>query len=262
MKNIIVLFAFVSMFIAGCSEPTTEQEYSNQIVVSGYLIANHPIDSIVVERTVRIDETYSPSNAAIRNAIVVVTANGISDTLSEISPGKYSSPQIIFPKTKYSLYIRVPDGRIVRGETTVPDTFHIEQRPPTQVTYATTTPMITWSASNLNSDYILSVTSLDTSEHKPIPLESIFADSIERARRTDFTFGFEEIRHSEIPWFAFHYYGLNAISVLAIDKNYYQFFQQLFSPPTDIKEYKYNLQGGIGVFGSAAMDSVHIVVLR
>ena len=106
------------------------------------------------------------------------------------------------------------------------------------------------------SDYVLSVTSLDTSEHSPIPMDGPFGDSGERERRTGFTFGFEDIRRSEIPWFAFHYYGLNAISVLAIDKNYYQFLQQIFSPPADIKEYKYNLKGGIGVFGSAAMDAV------
>ena len=265
MKIIFIFSVFIfSLFISGCSEPTTENEYRNEIVVTGYLIAGKPIDSIVVSKTLPIDVRYSATAAAIKNALVVVSSNGINDTLNPVNgkAGHYFSPQIIKPKQKYSLFVRVPDGREIRGTTIVPDTFHIEQRPPSEMTYGHGIPYMTWTESALHHDYVMSITSLDMNETTHIGSDTPYADSIELSERTSFTFGFEEIHQSQIPWFAFHFFGRNAIKVFAVDKNYYEFFRQIFSQSTDIKEFKYNLQGGIGIFGSAAVDSIHLVVKR
>jgi hypothetical protein len=266
MKQIFIFstLIFFPFFIFGCSEPSTENEYRNEIVVTGYLIAGKPIDSIVVSRTMPIDQQYTSAAAAITNAIVVITTNGIHDTLRTITgkPGHYFSPQIIQPKQKYSLFVKVPDGREIRGTTIVPDTFHIVQRPPAEMTYGQGIPFMSWTESALHHDYIMSITSLDLTETTPIGSDTPFADSVELSERTSFTFGFEDIQESQIPWFAFHFYGRNALKIFAVDKNYYEFFRQIFSQSTDIKEFKYNLQGGIGIFGSAAEDSIHLVVKR
>ena len=257
---------FAAMAISGCSEPSYPSEYSNQVVVQGYLMAYQPIDSIVVRRTGRIDEYITGSSLAIRGARVIVSGNGIADTLKEMTgfPGYYTSvrtPQnIIQAKTTYTLYVRVPDGRIVTAQTTVPDTFHIidKDKFPRVIHYRKGLYSIDWTSSNTYSDYITSVTSVDLSVENPIP--NNFGDNETKPNRTSYGFNYVEKTHAEIPWFTFNYYGETALSVVAVDENYYSFIRQLEGGSTDIREIKYNVNGGLGVFGSGALDSLHVVL--
>ena len=273
-------FIFVSLItligINGCSEPTYPSEYSYQIVVQGYLMANQPIDSIIVRRTARLEEYVSESILAINGATVVIAGNGIVDTLKAMlgNPGLYTSmriPQnIIKPKETYTLFVRTPDERIVTGTTTVPDTFHIigkEAFP--RVFHYRKGPnddpkklyTINWTSSNTFSDYITSVTSLDSLADQ-IPRDFGNDDDDERKpERTSYGFNYIDITHAEIPWFTFNYYGTHMLAILAIDKNYYDFIRQLGGGGTDLKEIRYNVTGGLGVFGSAAMDSLTVTLL-
>lgn len=276
MKSCIVVSLITLIGINGCSEPTYPSEYSNQIVVQGYLMANQPIDSIIVRRTARLEEYVSESSLAINGATVVITGNDIVDTLKAMpgNPGFYTSmriPQnIIKPKQTYTLFVRTPDDRTVTATTTVPDTFHIigkEAFP--QVLHYRKGPIdnptklytIDWTSSNTFSDYITSVTSLDSLADQ-IPRDFGNNDNNERKpERTSYGFNYIDMTHAEIPWFTFNYYGQHMLAILAIDKNYYDFIRQRNGGGTDIKEIRYNVTGGLGVFGSAAMDSLHVLML-
>jgi len=269
MKYIVFAVFIISMGMSGCSEPTYPTDYSNQVVVQGYLTANQPIDSIIVRRTARIDEYVLGSALSIQEAIVVVTGNGISDTLKEMRGfhGYYTSVRnpknIIKPRQTYDLFVQVPDGRTVTASTTVPDTFHIigkESFPPI-FHYQKGLFTIDWTSSNTYSDYITSVTSVDLSILDPIPSDFGNNDNGNKPSRTSYGFNYIDKTHTEIPWFAFHYYGETALIVKAIDKNYYDFIRQLEGGGTDLREMKYNVQGGLGVFGSASVDSLHILLL-
>jgi hypothetical protein len=232
-------------------------------------MANQPIDSIIVRRTARLDEYVSGPALSIRGAIVVVTGNGIADTLKEMQgfPGYYTSVRnprnIIKPRQAYDLFVQTPDGRTVTASTTVPDTFHIigKENFPRILHYRQGLYMIDWTSSNNYSDYITSVTSLDLSNLDPIPSDFGNRDNENKPSRTSYGFNYIDNTHTEIPWFTFNYYGENALSIEAIDKNYYDFIRQLNGGGTDIKEMKYNVNGGLGVFGSAALDSLHILLL-
>lgn len=272
-------FIFVSLItligINGCSEPTYPSEYSNQIVVQGYLMANQPIDSIIIRRTARLEEYVSESSLAINGATVVITGNGVVDTLNAMpgNPGLYTStriPQnIIKPKQTYTLFVRTPDDRTVTATTTVPDTFHIigKEAFPRVLRYRkgpddnpTKLYSIDWTSSNTFSDYITSVTSLDSLAGQ-IPQDFGNNDNNERKpERTSYGFNYIDITHAEIPWFTFNYYGQHMLAILAIDKNYYDFIRQRNGGGTDIKEIRYNVTGGLGVFGSAAMDSLIVTL--
>ena len=270
LHSIIAALLFAALLIAiainGCSEPSYPSEYSNQVVVQGYLMAYQPIDSIVVRRTGRIDEYITSAGLAIKGATVIVSGNGIADTLKEMAgfPGYYTSVRtprnIIQAKATYSLYVRVPDGRTVTAQTTVPDTFHIidKDRFPRVIHYRNGLYSIDWTSSNTYSDYITSVTSVDLSVQNPIP--SNFGDNETKPNRTSYGFNYIEKTHAEIPWFTFNYYGETALSVIAVDENYYSFIRQLEGGGTDIKEIKYNVNGGLGVFGSGALDSLHVTL--
>lgn len=272
-------FIFVSLItlvgINGCSEPTYPSEYSNQIVVQGYLMANQAIDSIIVRRTARLEEYVSESSLAINGATVVITGNGIIDTLKAMpgNTGFYTSmrnPQnIIKPKQTYTLFVRTLDDRIVTATTTVPDTFHIigKEAFPRMLHYRkgpNDDPRklytIDWTSSNSFSDYITSVTSLDSIVDQ-IPRDFGNNENNERKpERTSYGFNYIDITHAEIPWFTFNYYGQHMLAILAIDKNYYDFIRQRSGGGTDIREIRYNVTGGLGVFGSAAMDSLIVTL--
>jgi Domain of unknown function (DUF4249) len=270
MKHLIFIAFIIAACLNGCSEPTYPTAYSNQVVVQGYLMANQPIDSIVVRRTARLEEYVSGSALSIQNATVIVTGNGIADTLKEMQgfPGYYTSVRnprnIIKPRQTYDLFVQTPDGRTVTASTTVPDTFHIigKENFPRILHYRQGLFMIDWTSSNSYSDYITSVTSVDLSILDPIP--SDFGnrdDNGNKPSRTSYGFNYIDNTHTEIPWFTFKYYGENALAIEAIDKNYYDFIRQLNGGGTDIREMKYNVNGGLGVFGSAALDSLHILLL-
>ena len=261
---LVIILAAVTL--SGCSEPSYPSEYSNQVVVQGYLMAYQPIDSIVIRRTAQIDEYATGQRLAMRGALVVISGNGIVDTLKEKLgyPGYYTSVRIprniIQPKTTYSLYVKVSDGRSVTAQTTVPDTFHIidKDKFPRVLHYRKGLYSIDWTSSNTYSDYITSVTSVDLSVENPIP--NNFGDNERKPDRTSYGFNYIEKTHAEIPWFTFNYYGETALSVTAVDENYYAFIRQLEGGGTDIRELHYNVNGGLGVFGSGALDSLHIVL--
>lgn len=276
IKYFISLSLIALLGLNSCSEPTYPSEYSNQVVVQGYLMANQPIDSIIVRRTARLEEYVSEANLAINGAIVIITSNeinGIVDTLKAMpgNPGFYTStrnPQnIIKPKQTYTLFVRTPDGRTVTATTTVPDTFHIiaKETFPRVIYYRkgpdtdpTKPYIIDWTSSSMHSDYITSVTSLDSLADQ-IPRD-FGNNNEEKPNRTSYGFNYIDKTHTEIPWFTFHYYGKHMLAILAIDNNYYNFIRQANSGGTDIREIKYDVIGGLGVFGSAAMDSLTVAL--
>lgn len=270
MKLTIFILGAILVCLNGCSEPTYPGSYSNQVVVQGYLMANQPIDSIIVRRTARLEEYVSSTALALSGSLVVVTGNGVADTLREMTgyAGYYTSlrvPQnIIKPKQTYALYVRTQDGRVVTATTTVPDTFRIigKENFPRALRYRQGLYTISWTPSATSSDYITAITSVDLSIIEPIPRDFGNRDTSEnKPERTSYGFNFVESTHTEIPWFAFNYYGENALIVEAIDKNYYDFVRQINGGGTDIREIRYSVSGGIGVFGSAALDSLHVILL-
>jgi hypothetical protein len=270
MKYIVFISLLILMGFSGCSEPTYPSSYSDQIVVQGYLVANQAIDSIIVRRTARLEEYVSGSNLAIIGATVVISGNGIIDTLIGMpaNAGYYTSVRvprnIIKPKETYALFVQTPDGRTVTSVTTIPDTFHIigKETFPRTLHYRQGIYAIDWTSSNTYSDYITAVTSVDTSIIDPIPSDfGNREDNTNKPDRTSYGFNYIDKTHTEIPWFTFNYYGETALTIEAIDKNYYDFIRQVNVGGTDIREVKYNVNGGLGVFGSAAMDSLHVLLL-
>jgi hypothetical protein len=260
------IFILLIIALAGCKEPTSPNEYRDELIVCGFLITGQLIDSITVQRTARIDEFYSLEAVAISNALVIVSGNGIADTLRHdpAMPGRYYSMNTnnrIEPAKTYTLTVAAPGYPTTTGSTTVPDFIQITNRAdiPRQLIYLDGSLRLEWSANNHYADYLFSVTSLD-SPAVEIDRFNPPADTTKPPEKTTFQFGLYGMDHSVIPWFAFNYYGRNSIAISAIDNNYYDYIRQVIFEGTDIRDIRFNLQGGIGVFGSAAVDTIHVVV--
>jgi hypothetical protein len=268
MRILYTILILSIITLEGCKEPTSPNEYRNELVVFGFLITGQTIDSITVQRTARIDEFYTPEAVAISNAHVVVSGNGIFDTLHHdpATPGRYYSVNTknrIEPAKTYTLTIVAPGFPTITGSTTVPDFIRITNRAniPRQLTYLSESLRLEWNANNHYADYLFSVTSLDSPVIK-IDRNNPHADTTKLPEKTTFQFGLYEMDHTVVPWFAFNYYGENSIAISAIDSNYYDFIRRVVVQGTDIRDIQFNLQGGIGVFGSAAIDTIHVRLVQ
>ncbi len=267
----ILWFAITYLIImVGCKEPTSPNEYRNELVVCGFLITHDYIHTITVRRTARIDEFYTPEAVAITNALVIVAGNDIIDTLvhDPRAPGTYKSSTlslrwVVKPATTYTLTVIAPGYPVVTGVTTVPDAIQLTNRAdiPRQLTYLDGSLRLEWNANNHYADFLFSVTSLDSPAVK-IDRNNPHADTTRLPEKSTFQFGLYGMDHTVVPWFAFNYYGRNSIAISAIDSNYYDFIRQTIVEGTDIPDIRFNLQGGLGVFGSAAIDSIWVTLVK
>jgi hypothetical protein len=83
----IILLSLVAIILIGCDESTLPNEYSNRIVVSAFLFAERPIDSVFVTRTANLLEYDSPNKYAVTNATVKIT---LVDTLDPSANRTYT----------------------------------------------------------------------------------------------------------------------------------------------------------------------------
>jgi hypothetical protein len=268
MKIVGTIILSAGIFLmGGCSEPVTPNQYSDQLVVNAFIFAEQPIDSVFIQRTGNILEFYSDDAVAITNASVQITLMSASNpaaaettymlTHDSAKRGRYFSPVIIRPNRIYALRVTAPNYPVVTGTTLVPDTFSvITTLPPVVIWNIEYQPItVAWTQSRNYVDYIPSATSIDTTA----PLINDFRSENRKAddpkpERTGYFFNIPQRHSVSIPWLGFSYLGLHKLSVSAVDKNYYDYLRQaIASGGTSLREIRYNMEGGIGVFGSAAV---------
>jgi hypothetical protein len=273
LKLNIIPFVLAAVFFAGCEQSSQPNEYSNQLVVSAFLIAEQPIDSVFVTRTEDLFKNYSLRDCAITNALVRITlvdtinpAGNVTYTLTHDSnhPGRYYSSSIVVPLRTYLLSVEAPGYPLITGKTSVPDTFSIINKNifPDTVVYdpLLSSHKLNWSSSRNYSDYIGSATSLDPLA-ADIPNDFRSAADPKPNKTEIFYFNSPNINSVEIVWLAVNYYGRNLITVDAVDYNYYNFIRQyVVSGRTELRQIKYNIVGGLGVFGASARAHNSVVI--
>jgi hypothetical protein len=266
-------FSSLLVFIVvGCEEPTQPDDYSHKLVVSAFLTAEQPIDSVFITRTAGLLEYYDPAQLAITDAVVEITlvdslnpSANVVYTLSHDAarPGRYYSSAIILPLRTYLLSVNAPGYPPVSGKTSVPDTFSVINKDefadtivfdPNRATYT-----LRWNACKNYSCYVISIASLDTGA-SDIP-SVLRGNEDEKPDRTAFGFITPDNNSIPIPWLAINYYGRNSIAVEAADYNYFEFLRQIVvSYGTELRQIRYNLSNGIGVFGSSAKAHNTVVI--
>ncbi len=262
-----MIFAASAIFFISCDETTLSADYQKEVVINGYLEEGHSIDSVKIQWTGEVDQEYIVAKQAIVGAIVVVKSNDGSfiDTLiyDPAIPGRYfsnDSNKKIKARKTYELYIKTPapDVRIVTGVTTVPDTFSIATSTIKNGDTVRYDPFavannFTWTSSDLHSSYLPTITSLDANAAM-IP-KFFIRDTTSKDFRKPDKVGYppglpkEQVR-IELPWIFLNYFGNTRFDVYAVDFNYSDFLNQIVAQGGELKETRYNLKGGIGVFGS------------
>jgi hypothetical protein len=260
--------ALASIGVSGCTEPTAPYEYRREVVVNATLVADQPIDAVFLTWTGTVDGYYDPKELGITGALVVVSEVGgpFIDTLMHdpMSPGRYYTTgpySVIQPMHTYDLLVVTPgpDSRVVTGRTTVPDTFSITHSTLSDgdtVRYDLTAPVNTfgWSPSRNFSAYLPTVTTLDP-DAALIP-KAFYDDTasadFNRPDHIVYRIGLPKAQtHTELPWVFLNYYGRTRFDVFAVDENLSDFLNQWLALQSgELKEIRYLLRGGIGLFCS------------
>ncbi|HTX17316.1 MAG TPA: DUF4249 family protein [Bacteroidota bacterium] len=268
------------LLYAGCEQTNTAEEYRKVPVVNGTLFAGRNIDTLKLNWTGEVDKFYDQSALAIPGASVII--RGIDtpfyDSLlyDPANPGRYYSSdplRLIQPAKSYSLTIAIPGwNELVSATTTVPDTFRITSctiNDGDTLKYDLYAPVnkFTWSASRFQATYLPTISYLDPN-CAMIP-KSYYQDTsssdFQRPPIVDYRVGLpSDQTNTDLPWVFLSYYGNVRFDVYAVDFNYSDFINQIIpAQGGELKEIRYNVSGGIGVFGSKtrAGGSIHVILV-
>lgn len=285
MKLHYYFFIFL-VVLSGC-ELYTQDDFEEHYVVESYLIANAPLPNVRVSHTLPLEEQYSFEKTALNNASVEIRLvdTGETFTFNLQSDGVYSPADFhtVKPEGVYELHVSFSNGDIVRSTTRVPGDFNTVNDPEGEYVYQKEQVEITVDSSaypGRQSYYVFTINAVNPSEEKLTPF---YRDIIEDQDGSISNFyvnssgivnegNYEQDENGfitlNVPWLAIAFSGPNDIIANAIDDNMYDFIRSQdvqtggsTLPPGEIQNISYNVEGGIGIFGSMASDTNRVVIV-
>lgn len=295
MKSNSILFLLTACILmpalTGC-DLYRQDSYTEQYVVDAWLVALEPMPEIRLSTTAPIDERFEKGERGVTDAQIIVRTGGQDGqpeqiiVYSHVENGVYQhtdgTTHIVQPRQRYRLEITAgPDAQLITAQTVVPDTFRVISKNADSLPYQGTEQFrLELSPSAIPEQpawYIFSTRTLDTENAELTPVYAGFGDD-----REDFyvvssgiineagtqTNG-EGIVELIYPWIGVAFFGPNRITASVIDRNAYDFIRSAQTQlggstqsPGEIENLIYNINGGIGIFGSMAQVSVEVNVLK
>jgi len=292
MKKLIAITT-VFAILSGC-ELYEQDEYQEYYVVESYLIANGNLQQVRLSTTNPIDETYQFEDNAISGATVEIQRlNPDSSVAEEYSyqqqqPGIYTPVNNITVKATqlYRLQVTTQNGDEISATTYVPGNFEtINELEPGYVYQGQQQVELTTTPSSYITDrqtyFIFTINALDTNPNNLTPfyadqvdddetdVEEYYVNSSGIVNEGNFEQNPDGTITLRLPWLAVAFYGSNNIIVNAIDDNLYDFLRSHDTQsggttlsPGEIQNIRYNVNGGIGIFGSMASDTNGTFIAR
>ena len=275
-------------------------EEGSELVVDGVLIVDQPLPELFVRRILPPGQIYSRDAAGVPDAQVrVFQGDQVFEYAPDPTPGRYLPPleaPLVQTTTEYRLEVDV-EGKKVRARTTTPERVRVRQAvlldedtqeimrtlksfaevgdevytaPENQLTHLE--GLIELHLEKAGEAY---QTALFALEEDAQLLDEDFPDIYDRTP--------EDLRANQSPpfaasdgivrwpWFAVVYTGRSLIKVYAVDHNWFEYARS--SPDQQeqggfggqagdyFERPFFQVEGGIGLFVSASVDSVGFVVL-
>jgi hypothetical protein len=274
-----------------------QDELDQQYIIESYLIAQRELPQVRLSLSSPINDFYDFSNQAVSDANVEIRllSGGAGSAVEDSFPYSLSEPGIYRPDVQhqvqplryYELYVSFDDkANIIRSTTVVPDTFRVASTVPTEIVYQSSEQLeidITTSTfPGRQTIFVFNTISLepDTANLTPVYLDFFEGDEDADLNELVNTSSppFNESNYDvnpdgtltlRYPWIALVFYGQNRIIANTIDDNIFDFISsqdvQLGGStlsPGEIQNVVYNVQGGIGLFGALAADTIQVNVLR
>ena len=276
-------------------------EEGNELVVDGILLVGQTLPELFVRRTLPPGQTYSQEVAGVDDAQVrVFQGDQVFEYAPDpATPGRYlppsESPQVE-PLTEYQLEVDV-EGKTVRARTTTPERVRVRQAvlldedteeimrtlksfaevgdevytaPENQLTHLE--GIIELHLEKAGEAYQAALFALEEDAqllYEDLP--EIYDETPEALRANQSPPFVASDGIVRWPWFAVVYTGRSLIKVYAVDHNWFEYARS--SPDQqeqgdfgglageNFERPLFQVEGGIGLFVSASVDSVGFVVL-
>ena len=256
---------------------------------------------MLISETVKANAGYSERWEGVGDAEVVISQGEQTFLYSPgFAAGYYMPPSnapLVLPNTTYHLRVR-SQGREATAQTITPGRFDIREAVLLDdETLEVIRPLNRYEDGNVEENRIVYQDGLLEMRFDPLPVSGyhiaiesldptsdfvIYSDLVDEDERADFErYGSSPAFEGtdgivRFPWFAVAFAGPHVIRIYAVDKNWFdlirsvpEFFQDddgnAFQPGglagDNFERPLFHVDGGIGIFGSASVDSVGFVVL-
>jgi hypothetical protein len=286
------------LILSSC-DPYGQDEYEEYYIVESYLIANALLPQVRLSTTVPADAFYDFENAAISDADIQIQLleSGPESALEQSWEYRLDTPGIYLPETDhnvipgrtYKLDITLPvTSERITSTTTVPEAFEIIGEVQDSIVYQSTEQLeFTLSESSYpgrQNIYVFNAVSLQPFSENLTPfyaellsnsddpeedLEEFANNSSGIINESGFEFNPDGSATVQYPWIGVAFYEDNLIVANTIDDNVYDFIRSQETQlggstlsPGEIQNVIYNIEGGIGVFGALASDTVQVYIKR
>ena len=271
------------------------------LVIDALLIVDRPLPDLLLSETIAPGQPVTDDNSGVAGAEVVIQVGGSVFVYSNDAETKalYHPPTgspIVLPGTRYDLTVRA-NGRTATATTVTPDRLTIregvlldEQSLATIRNFATYSDGVDVFEAPENQviyqdglleirfdpiqavGFQVGILSLD--EGSPFVLTADFLDDDDYAdfKRNSSSPAFLAPNGSiRLPWFVIVFAGRHKLKFFAVDRNWFDFIRT--SPKfggdggfggnagDNYKFPQFHVDGGIGLFGSASVDSLGFVVI-
>ena len=294
MKYLITFLALILLIISGC-ELYLEDGYEEYYSVQSYLIANEQLPEIRLTKTLPIEADFDQNSIAVTDADVEIRLLDADRSIAKrfqynhLKTGRYlpadSADTFVKPGKPYQLFVNLPNGSVLEAITYVPGDFSVLNKPNDRYPYqgAQKIEMLCSPSSfpGRQSYYLFTARAHNTDKEKLTPfyqdlvqnkgawINSYYINNSEITNQDKYQKDSDGNILLEVPWSVFAFYGQNEIIVNAIDDNIYdylRFHDDLTDGTTlangETQNIRYNINGGIGIFGSMARVSRPVEILK
>jgi hypothetical protein len=269
-------------------------------VVNAVLYVGQPLPRVLLTRTLGTGVVFSPENTAITGARVSISTDAWTREYIERNPGVYELPGTgtVRPNTTYRLRAELVEGGVVTAETTTPDSLTMEawvllendaqtvreelvtfDEVGDQVfdlnrlihsdglleAWAPVRPVMVpfqvgIESLDLGSDFVIDVSFLDPEDLEDFERHAASPPIIADDGRL------------RLPWLAIAFEGRYVLRIFAVDNNWFDLIRSLpeladggnsgfgGNAGDNFELPLFHIEGGIGLFGSAAVDSIGFTI--
>jgi hypothetical protein len=233
------------LWLIACEEPAP---YEPELNIFCLLTTNAVQQRVMLERAYKLDEL---SGHDLKDVVVILSGTSFTDTLKaqdDTSGLYYSSPGLeIKPLCEYRLKVWAKDMDTVWGRTRLPGEFriiHPEDGDTISGPYS-----IIFKKSEGAAVYWLVVYSLE----RPDEWFNWYLSPPDIGQDGTITYVFYSYRFS----------GPTILKIFAVDSNFQRYQEKLWEweDEEEVKRLQEGIEGGLGVFGSAVVESISVFIL-
>lgn len=281
------LLAVLGLLVFGCADPVPD-DYVEEIVVQGFVIADQPLSNVRVFRTLPIKDTFTFAKAMIKDAVVNVTENGVPIPMEFVDDslgGHYRAVDTSYRAKHNAVYgLQV----VARGRTLTATAQTRGQfdwvKPPVDTLYypgrAKETEIydslnISWQGQAGTERYIIAMECLDTTGYG-VYLSPPTSDTNRRLRDPEdefdngtlianerTRFGFTIVSNSPVVWFAFKWFGRHRLHVYTGDEAFQEWHSMVGFGRRSNYDYRLgNIVGGLGVWAGASQITSDLFLVK